>query len=740
MALNLYVIDGGRYRDAILEHADVVAYWPLDEPDRVNSCHSAVVGVPPIVWTNAYEGRRAVAVDLLEYEHGGGTRAGARAPGSNFQDSGRAVLPSSAFAGGDGTFTVWARINKSVPFTNVLCGTWGRVAGDYGVTLIYREGVLRWELNNYPSGVTYVEVPDASVPDQEWFLFTATMEGGTAKVYVNGAQVLSSGLAWTPFGAHAQDLDVQVLSTNVPTDPEDGFGVFGWGMINAAMTAGEVADLYASRDIDRFLVNEYLDAESLRITDAFDARSTCEFTLQVRSNLVDPYRPLEGAEVVVMDTEATPGDERVFAGFIDDVDEDGVPAFDGDGTEELLTVSCSCVDYTEFVDRHIVIGDWDALVSGDVVEDLVASYLAADGVYAPDGFIEAGPVVSRVVAGWIPLGQVLDDLSTRTGMSWFIDYYRRFRWFAAGTAAAPFDVVDPVQNVHGIRRKRSRANYRNVQYVKGGTDTTDLRTESFKGDGSARTYVVAYPVKAVPTPPTVTVNGSAKTVGVKGVDTGRDWYYSDGATEVAQDDGAAPLTTSDVVAITYRGTFPVTVAAQLDDEIAERASREASSGRYEHVETAQNIDRSDMAAERAEGLLRRFGTVRDEGTIRTSSTIEPQCANLRAGQVQQVSVAQRGLAGDMLVSKVTISSAVGGHVLYEYDLVSEESSGTWADFFKRLAQQAAAVAPRDDETFVLLRNAADVVFVTEDFDDPTQASYAAAIVGTAIVGYSEVGS
>jgi hypothetical protein len=49
--------------------------------------------------------------------------------------------------------------------------------------------------------------------------------------------------------------------------------------------------------------------------------------------------------------------------------------------------------------------------------------------------------------------------------------------------------------------------------------------------------------------PSVTVNGVAKTVGVDGVDTGRDWYYKPGLNYIRQDSGAAALSSSDTLSV-----------------------------------------------------------------------------------------------------------------------------------------------------------------------------------------------
>lgn len=59
------------------------------------------------------------------------------------------------------------------------------------------------------------------------------------------------------------------------------------------------------------------------------------------------------------------------------------------------------------------------------------------------------------------------------------------------------------------------------------------------------------------TAPTVKVNGITKTVGVRGVDSGKDWYYTPGGIVVWQDDAATPLSSSDTLTISYTGGKPL---------------------------------------------------------------------------------------------------------------------------------------------------------------------------------------
>lgn len=69
-----------------------------------------------------------------------------------------------------------------------------------------------------------------------------------------------------------------------------------------------------------------------------------------------------------------------------------------------------------------------------------------------------------------------------------------------------------------------------------------------KPNGIVRNFPVCNPIVAVTS---VTVNGVSKTVGVLGVDTGRDWYYTPGHQSLIQADGATALSSGDTLVIAY---------------------------------------------------------------------------------------------------------------------------------------------------------------------------------------------
>jgi hypothetical protein len=77
---------------------------------------------------------------------------------------------------------------------------------------------------------------------------------------------------------------------------------------------------------------------------------------------------------------------------------------------------------------------------------------------------------------------------------------------------------------------------------------------TYKLNGVTKTLGLPDPAYSVTS---VTVDSVAKTVGVRGVDSGRDWYYTPGGFAVFQDDAASPVAVGSTVVVAYRKTSVV---------------------------------------------------------------------------------------------------------------------------------------------------------------------------------------
>jgi hypothetical protein len=349
------------------------------------------------------------------------------------------------------------------------------------------------------------------------------------------------------------------------------------------------------------------------------------------------------------------------------------------------------------------------------------------------GEINAGPVITRKVFNDIPLTEALNWLSQQTGYVWQIDYDREFTLRAPDAIASPF--VADGSTVMSMRARRPRGAYRNRQYIRAGRDLTDPRTEFFVGDATGspnvgrRTFNVAFPVGSVPT---VEVNGSPQSVGIRGVDLSAQWFWSKDNTEITQNDDETLLTSADTLAVTYQGLYPILVQAQDDAAISERISAEGGSGVYEAIEDHPDLDDSDMTLDTALAKLQR------EGMLRRVVDIVTDEAGLEAGQLLEIDEPAMQLSGTFLVQSVTARDINGTFLRYEATAISGDAVGGWITFYQKLMASKRDNVARENEGLLLLRVMGDTLVLSDSLAEPAQAAPETRI-GFAEIGRSEIG-
>lgn len=461
----------------------------------------------------------------------------------------------------------------------------------------------------------------------------------------------------------------------------------------------------------------WLRAGSLRVHDALNQRSTAAFHL-----LNPPAAPAIGQAVEIRDETGA----LIFGGQIDE------PGRSRQVAGSPAHYAVQAVDHHSLADRRIVAEAYDGLTAGAIVQALITGYLAAEGITA--GTIQAGPTVTRAVFNYLTAARALDELSELSGYQWVIRPTKALDFFARATFTAPW-TADESASGHLLAGTvaviQDRQTYRNRQYLRAGTDLTDPRTESFAGDGTRQAFTLAYPVAKVPS---VTVNGAAKTVGIRGLETGKDWFWNKGDAVISQDDAAARLTTAQTLAVTYQGLFPIIVQADDYPARGERSAVEGGTGIYEQIEQDASIDDADAALEYARGKLRRYAR------IATTLTYETRRTDLRVGQLQTVALPSWGASGTYLISQIETSERPGATAAgrRRVTALDGEAVGGWVSFFRRLAAAGQAVVLRDNEVLIKLQQLQDGVTLADSLATPVTTTPENR-AGFALAGYAEAG-
>lgn len=461
---------------------------------------------------------------------------------------------------------------------------------------------------------------------------------------------------------------------------------------------------------------------SLRLTSRLGARNLASFAMVDTSGT---YRPTVGAEVIIAD-----GATRYFGGFINGFNE----TLTIDGNTSSLSYEVDCVSYDALADRRLVAASYEnpAQTLSTIVSDVVTNFLNSDGLTTTN--VDTGPVIDRLKFNYEPASKVFDELANLTGYAWWVDNSKNLYFKPRSGVSAPFS-VGPA-NARRVSVSRTTETYRNKQLIRAGVDLTASRTENFTGDGTRKAFTLAYPVGAVPT--SITVGGVGKTIGIRGVDSGKDWYWNLGDPVVSQDDAAAAVAAATAIAVTYQGQFPILVNAQNDSQITTQAAAASTSGIYESIEDRANINDDAAALSVAKGLLRRYGA------IPRRLGFETDTAGLAPGQLLTAEFTPHGVSGSWLVDSVSAVDRFGQDLVWTVEALDGEGVGGWEQFFTALASGIRAVEFRENEVIIYLRPLTEAVTASDVLTTPsnsvTDAAHAAdAIVSTSLTPENRAG-
>lgn len=422
--------------------------------------------------------------------------------------------------------------------------------------------------------------------------------------------------------------------------------------------------------IARYLrVFDYSISKELNARDTFD----CTFVLS------DTWRPRIGEEVVL-----TWNGVRQFAGTINDKEEQ----FVSEGEALWRTVRITCTDWNQILDRRTAVKAYEDTYAGNIVRDLIRTHLAVEGI--TEGNIQNGLQLTRANWNHEPIATIMDELSKDVGFFWFVDYEKRLHFYARDHASSPFSINEVNSAVRGATVRESRNDYRNTQIIKGWKEITNPITEQFVGDGERKTFTLSFPVYQ---PPTVTRNGQPQTIGIRGVEEGRQWYWSKDQNELNQDNAqeATALTSQDRLEVTYVGTYSGITYQQNVAGVQARQAIEGGSGLYEAVEVDASLEGGVVVITRGAGLLRRY-------ELDAQAEFETEQEGLDIGQLVTVDWPTLGLADtEMLITGVELTQIAHDVRRFRVSCTTGEVKNHFKDFWMKFAQTGQKVGVREGE-------------------------------------------
>ena len=386
-----------------------------------------------------------------------------------------------------------------------------------------------------------------------------------------------------------------------------------------------------------------------------------------------------------MPVEIYDGATCIFGGFIDIPERKRLSPGGG------LLHSLSCMDNHYLTDKRLVVKAYENKTLAYIVNDIWTDYLGAEGITI--GEVQTGPTIKSAIFNYVKASEAFDALKELSGFIWFIDEYKKLYFVDRASIPAPWHLDATHKPNRDVIPRLEEGNplYRNVQYKRGGLGVTDLRTETFTGDGQAFSFTMGYPLAKVPV---ITENGASKTVGIKGLETGKDYYWSKGDSVVIADTAPAVNVT---VAVKYYGQYPLMARTEDYSAILERQAIEGGSGIIEDIVVETQHESSDALLESAGAMLRMYCQDAQRFQYETSE------AGLAPSQLQSITYSPFGFdAHEMLIESVTMR-ADGDDIRYLISCIMGPSTGSWAKLFSNiLLRQDKAIRIGTDKLLVLL--------------------------------------
>ena len=449
---------------------------------------------------------------------------------------------------------------------------------------------------------------------------------------------------------------------------------------------------------------------SLRIHESLSGRGTARFELV---DVAQDYRPTVGHTVEVLE-----GSTRLFRGTVDSFEE-REPIAGG-----VNRVFVTAVDFNQLTNRFLVANSYTDQTLSSIVEDIVQvqTKLSVEGVTVAT--IANDPTLNFATFNYWTARRCFDELARETAFSWNIDGDKVLTFSALGSVSSGVTFSNSNgADYSSIRVKKTRENYRNRQYLRGGNqDTNAGRVDSFSGDGNRTAFVLDYEVSPT-TPPTIKVNDVAQDVGIRAVDDedSLHWLYAVGDNEITQAGDADALESSDILEVTYTGQFPTITENELPAEIESRKNIEGGSGVYERMEIDEDVHGADLSIDRTQGLLRRFGAINHE------CAIEAFDGTPNIGETIVVDLSQHGLSAlEFLIEtkSTTDLNADTSTKKYSYKASSPiEEFESWTEFFSKWIEQGKrTIVGRENELLLLARGEVETITTTDAATTTTDTS------------------
>lgn len=362
-------------------------------------------------------------------------------------------------------------------------------------------------------------------------------------------------------------------------------------------------------------------------------------------------QPSEGEEVIIEDAQG-----RLFAGVIVKVE---LSRTSRDKSIKVWKVDCD--DYTNLLDRKLVIETYENMSASDIFLDIAAKYCSG---FTVAGVKPGAPVVESTGSdfNYLRPSECFKWLCNYIGWHWEPDFHKDLKFFSAEDLAQPAPMVLATGGrFSNLKHKIDTQGLRNRVYIRGGAMLSDFVTYEYVADGSQRAWILPYK------PHELTISesgGAAQTPGEENFEdestTTKRWLMNYQEKMVRLVSGQAGIAQGTTVSFTLKYDIPVITMVEDLESQAAIAAVQGGDGVYEHVIVDDSLVTLDAAEAVGNADLRQHANPKVNGYFDT------EVDGWVTGQLVEIDLADRSIQGTYMAQKVTISPTLSNPSIWSY--------------------------------------------------------------------------
>lgn len=345
------------------------------------------------------------------------------------------------------------------------------------------------------------------------------------------------------------------------------------------------------------------------------------------------------------------------------LEEDTIKVFGGVITERnevikgglLVAYDIRCKDYSQYLDRKVVVKSYASTTARSIVLDLISTYTSG---FTTTNVPATTPSVGSIKFNYEQVTRCLTQLADQIGWDWYVDHSKDIHFFDSENLSAPFDLTDTGDTFEweSLEVNKTITQIKNSVFVRGGEYKKTILEASaqdiFIADGTQRVFPLSYKYDNI----TVKDNATVNTIGT-------DQQTNPVSVDVLYNfnEKFIKYTTAPTSGHTIKvfGDAYIPIIAQVRDQISI-----STYGEYQAAVVDKSITSINEAQTRAQTELKKYSESVYEATFKTVHT------GLKVGQRIRVNSAIRSIDKYFKINKIIGKVRDGNSMIYSVYLIA----------------------------------------------------------------------